>query len=96
MNDAASTETKSIDLLALLAEVEDDMAYMHKNGIVCVMKVRSSAKACKARLESVAVRRKLSNRCGRCGGSGHLQEFYYVAGGVCFDCNGWGIRGGHI
>jgi hypothetical protein len=31
-------------------------------------------------------------RCGRCGGTGYLAQFYYVANGSCFDCGGTGRR----
>jgi hypothetical protein len=96
MDDAnkTETETKGIDLLALLAEVDAERAA----GFFPVEYVRATARSCKVRLDD-AKRRARHNpklRCNRCDGTGHLQEFYYVAGGVCFDCNGWGVRDGHL
>ncbi len=34
---------------------------------------------------------KTGNDCQRCQGTGMLQQFRHVAGGVCFTCNGTGI-----
>ena len=30
--------------------------------------------------------------CGKCGGKGSISEYGHVAGGVCFSCNGKGMR----
>jgi hypothetical protein len=81
MDDAnkTETETKGIDLLALLAEVDAQRA-------AGFFPVEAKRRA----------RHNPKLRCNRCDGTGHLQEFYYVAGGVCFDCNGWGVRDGHL
>lgn len=29
-------------------------------------------------------------KCGKCGGTGNLSHYHYVAGGECFDCDGKG------
>jgi len=34
----------------------------------------------------------LLENCDRCGGSGFLNEYYYVEGGICFNCRGIGNR----
>lgn len=30
--------------------------------------------------------------CGKCRGEGYIQYFHYNEGGICFDCNGSGVR----
>lgn len=32
-------------------------------------------------------------KCGKCNGAGFLEQFYYYAEGVCFDCMGVGVTG---
>lgn len=29
--------------------------------------------------------------CDRCNGSGYLDQYHYVEGGICFKCNGEGV-----
>lgn len=30
--------------------------------------------------------------CGKCGGQGYIQYYHWNEGGICFDCNGSGVR----
>ncbi len=34
----------------------------------------------------------VENKCDRCGGTGYIEYFNYVYGGVCFQCNGTGYH----
>ena len=89
MTDTNTTET--VDLLALLAEVEAEIAA----GIVNPAVAEENARLAKEAAER-AKRTNPKTKCYRCNGTGYLQEFHYIAAGCCFDCMGWGYRGGHL
>lgn len=52
---------------------------------------RKKVDADKRAREEEAALRKL-DECGRCGGSGYLDQFRRISGGVCFGCDGTGSR----
>ena len=67
------TDTR-IDLLALLAEVEAEIAA----GIVT------------PEVKALNAVKKVATPCARCHGRGVLPLYMHVAGGMCFECNGTG------
>ena len=46
----------------------------------------------RALVELVPVHRNYKHVCGKCGGTGRIREYAHIAAGVCFACNGSGVR----
>jgi hypothetical protein len=73
-----NTTNTGIDLLALFAEVQADIAA----GLVPSYTPPAHIVAAEARA---------ANPCGKCRGTGHIEMYRHISGGNCFDCGGDGI-----
>ena len=77
--------TDELDLNKLFAEIEaerlaDPEKFAKKFAEHFASSARSNSKSAKG------------VPCGKCRGTGHIPEFRHIAGGNCFDCDGWGYR----
>lgn len=80
--------TEPVDLLALLAEVEAEMAA----GIVPAEVAEYNARKAADQARFAASKNALTAvKCSRCFGRGTLDLYRHVAGGCCFDCLGSGV-----